>query len=189
MWEADTILVVIRHWGRRLLAALFSHESWGESALFYFFGVTGLFSFAFTSLLSQSASFQVLLDPIQINFSLLGICQRVIFSWYKNVLTGLLPRVQHLLDQILVSNIEVLRLSVWTGAHPRVALTIQVVLLISLICHIVIDVCIPIVLGEGVAARGFLHAASACRVLHFQITWSIVNLHRLMISIFVYVLI
>jgi len=70
-----------------------------------------------------------------------------------------------------------------------VALTIQVVIFISLISHIVVDVCIPIVLGVWVTAGGFLHAASACRVHHFQVTWSIMKLHRLMISIFVYVLI
>jgi len=188
-WEADAILVV-RHWRWRLFSPLFSHKSRGKSALFDFFGVPGRFSFAFSSLLSQSASLQILLDPIQVNFSLLYIGQWVIFSWHENVLPGLLPLVQHLLDQILVSDIEVLGLSsVWTGAHAWVSLPIQVVFFIRLICNVVVDVCIPIVLGVGVAASGFLHATSASRVHHFQVTWPLMNLHWLISSIFVYVLI
>lgn len=88
---------------------------------------------------------------------------------------------EHLSDQILVSHVKVLQ--ILPTSHVPHCQIFSYIILLSLICYIVVYVCIPIVLRVWITSRRrsccdfALHLGSTWRVHHFHVLWSFMQLH------------
>ena len=107
--QINLLWLSLRCWWhiRVFLVALLGHKHWCKGAVLHLFLFLDGAGFPLTGFLAGASALQIILDAIEIKLSLIVHRQRVVFRGHEHVASCVLALVQHLLDQVLVSLVEV----------------------------------------------------------------------------------